>query len=197
VHLTDAYLIQVDENVFNDTSQTINDTRADKLTRVHRLGGMRDQQTVNLAAISYLDSGSGARLPRNAWKCYTLRQAQNNWGAFAARGLTGVPNAAKWRDVPLFQSALLLGTTLSEYDRANSDIKDSLSASVVEFTRERCRAWDLSDLLTEDVALFVGFAPSPGPVTLCTRTRSKGDYRRLEPSEAWTMYRIIIPLERP
>ncbi len=45
------------------------------------------------------------------------------------------------------------------------------------------------------MVLLVGFSREPGPVSLCTRSNPNRDYRRLAPDEAWTMYRIVIPVE--
>ena len=57
-----------------------------------------------------------------------------------------------------------------------------------------CRGLDLSGLLDKGTALLVAFARDPGPMSLCVR-RGGAAYRRVEPTESLTMYRILIPVE--
>lgn len=164
---------------------------------VHALGDLRDGETVNLASRLYLDENG---IPRTweEWH-HALLDWHNRWAGDFARSVPGATLRAKESAIKTvrqetYQEALLLATTLSEYDEYNSGVT-GFDQLPVMFSRQRCRSLDLSGLLTDDMVLLVGFARDPGPVSLCTRAGPDGDYKRLTPKEAWTVYRIIIPID--
>jgi len=201
VDLENCYVFQPTANRYSKTN--CNSPRSGFLPgteiMVHRLGPpntsaiLRNGETFELDSLYH--NASGDRLTWEQWH-HSLMDWQNQWGKFAKSMLAGQSG-----DKPMnvtaerYQESLLLLTALSEYDEINTGIKGGYTKEAILFSRERCRTLDLSDVLTEDVVLLVGFARDAGQVTLCTRrSGSDREYKRLIPDEAWTMYRIVIPV---
>jgi len=93
--------------------------------------------------------------------------------------------------VDRFQAALLLLTTLGEYQAEGTG-----RSRDVDFTNPFAQHLDLSRLFTEDVAVFIGFADGPGPVRLEVRPAGGSDeaWRVLPPQESRSMFRFIVPV---
>ena len=73
------------------------------------------------------------------------------------------------------EAALLLTSTFAEVEVESG-----------RFGRDLLRTYlsnqDLSDLMTKDVALFIGFSSKPGPTRLCCRPAgSRRDFRAVQP----------------
>lgn len=163
-------------------------------TYVHRIrGGIADGETIKVADRIYVDD---AGVPVSVWewsKDATLHARHTQWSKRLGPQIgLGQPRGGR-NEEPIrerYQSALLLLTTLREFDPTVLQGPFSVGTDLLE---DRCRHLDFSDVLTEHTALLIGFAEDPGPVTLCTRTGG-GKYRPVTPSRAWTMYRIVIPV---
>lgn len=89
------------------------------------------------------------------------------------------------------QNALLLLTTFAEL----RPVTDSILGSR-DLARTNLAGLDLSDLITKDTALLVGFSNAPGPARLCCRTAGQNRrFRPLTARSAMTLYRILIPMK--
>ncbi|MCP4592213.1 MAG: hypothetical protein GY842_15885 [bacterium] len=194
VDLENCFILQPTSNRY--VNGTVDVRRAGNIM-VHRLPGdgavLRDGTTIDLGSL-YQDP-SGVQLTWNVWH-RSLLDYHNAWGK-SIRGSIGVGRRGGQRidnSSESYQEALLMATTLSEYDEDRTELTD-FSQQPLVFSRSRCRDLDLSDLLSGDTVLLIGFARGPGPVSFCAR-RSDPDreYRRIEPDEAWTVYRIVIPV---
>lgn len=87
------------------------------------------------------------------------------------------------------EAALLLLTTFRELEEQRG--------SAIRLTPSYLSELDLSDQLTKDVMLFIGFSDEPGPGRLCYRaTGSSRAFRAIQPATSLTMYRVLIPVER-
>lgn len=106
------------------------------------------------------------------------------------------------------QTALLLASTIGEFDhRAHPAMNSGWGMNT--WSRDCLRRLDLRPLLvggraaTEThaaefgTAILIGFADDPGPMRLFTRNGNR-DFLVQEPDQehSWTMYRILIPVER-
>ena len=98
------------------------------------------------------------------------------------------------KNLPLerYQDALLMLTTLSEHYPPNVQ---GVFGGGHDFLARHCRQLDLSDRLTEDCVLLIGFAEAQGPVMLCTRKGSRA-FKPLAGDRAYTVYRFLIPVRR-
>ena len=201
VNLEDCFLFQPTVNRYRGTvdvsPRSGGERQARYETLVHYLGTIEDGATVPLATRLYFEP-DGTRRTWDQWHT-SLLDWQNRWGKFAKAALGGGRDDSKIRAgrQERYQEALLLLTALSEYDESATTIKSVYTDQPILFSRERCRPLDLSDILTEDMVLLVGFAKEdPGPVSLCTRRSSPNRaYKRVIPDESCTVYRIIIPVE--
>ncbi|MCK4660879.1 MAG: hypothetical protein KAV82_15270, partial [Phycisphaerae bacterium] len=160
---------------------------------VHHVGQLKDGETYKL--VSLYQDANGKWLTWNRWY-HSLLDWQNQWGKFARPLGPGFTPKGRTANVSQahYEEVLLLLTALSEYDEMNSAIRRPYDQQPLIFSRERCRPLDLSDILTRDMILLVGFARNPGPVSFCTRSNPKRAYKKLVPEEAWTVYRIVIPV---
>lgn len=155
-------------------------------------GGIKNGETIDLAQRVYFDA-NGNPIHFQEWLAkHTLYAAQSDWG----RGFSATLGLGRRRwgadfDLDEFQDALLLLTTLSEYDVTT--LKGPFGPGL-ELLADGSRFLDLSDQLTTKTVILIGFANDPGPVTLCTR-KGTGRYRPVTPAKAWTMYRIVIPVK--
>jgi hypothetical protein len=95
------------------------------------------------------------------------------------------------------QSALLLLSTIGEYDVNRDTTSRYTVTGGYTWTRDRIRQLDLRNQLRSDSVYIVGFANDPGPIRLFKRS-GKGDYRTMKPEDrdSKTMYRIRIPVKR-
>jgi hypothetical protein len=96
-------------------------------------------------------------------------------------------------DAGVSEAALFLLTTFQEQEpeAANSPAFGARTLARTYLTR-----LDLSDLLTKETMLFVGFSDTPGPARLCYRPAgTRRQYRAVRPSSCLTMYRVLIPVK--
>ena len=197
VDLEDCFLFQPSVNRYEGGLNYMS-PRSQNLTeiKVYALGALADGATVRPASL-YTDQ-FGNRLTWSDWH-RSLLDYQNAWGKRFAGDVSlkmlQEKGKVKAGELSGFQEALLMLTALSEYDETSTTLQHYSQAPIL-FSRERCRWMDLSEVLTKDMVLLVGFAKAPGPVSLCTRRAgSTRDYRRVAPEEAWTVYRVVIPVE--
>jgi len=130
------------------------------------------------------------------WSGRTLAEFQKNWGNKLRGGLS-TPFARSSdgvRNLPLenYQDALLMATTISEH--APRNLKGAWGGGH-DFLARHCRQLDLSDRLTTDYVLLIGFAEDQGPVMLCTRKGGRA-FKPLAADRAYTLYRFLIPVRR-
>jgi len=93
------------------------------------------------------------------------------------------------------QEALLLLSTLGEYNVFRSASEREYMMGLNTFAHDRLRQLDLREQFRRDCVYLIGFAAEPGPVRLATR-RGDRPFRTVTPDErkSWTMYRIRIPV---
>jgi len=197
--LYDCYLIQAEVDAFDRTGGFVcRSPRGEKpsvrkMTFVHPLGTIRAGETIRGSDRITKDSAGRPIRPRDWVDGNSMYKWHQRWGkpfeslGFAASLQTSSPQNVR-RD---FQKSLLLLTTLEEYDPTVLNVSQWNAG--LELMPDRCRELDLSDRLTRNAMILVGFANHAGPVKLFTRTGS-GDYERRIPAEAWTMYRVMIPV---
>ncbi len=94
------------------------------------------------------------------------------------------------------QNALLLLSTLGEYDPRTDQNMAGRMMGVSTWSRDRLRQLDLRDHLTRDCVYLLGFADDAGPVRMYMR-EGKRAFRELKPDayQSRTMYRIRIPAD--
>jgi hypothetical protein len=148
------------------------------------------------------------RPARDIMKANELEDAQRAWSArfqgilsSVAYGRSSQGGFAMGNE----REALLLASTLGEFD------PDTIAQTSVDWgapntwSRDRLRRLDLrlhlhagdDDPPEAGTAVLIGFAQTPGPMRLFTRTGER-DFRPLQPEadSSWTMYRIRIPMTR-
>ena len=193
VDLEMCYILHAERDAFEAPGFVCTSPRGKEspcYARAHQLrGGIRKGETVRLANRLYVDA-TGKPVSGEDWAQHSrLFAAQNDWGSrFAGLALVGGHLVGdEFALEEPFQNALLLLSTLDEYDPM------TLKGGGLAFEAERCRFLDMSDRLRKDTVVLIGFARDAGPVKLCVRRGSR-DYRPVTPSQAWTMYRVVIPL---
>jgi len=200
VDLYDCYLIQAEVDAFDKErgflcrSPRGQKPTAGRMAFVYPLGGIRDGETIRVADRITRDA-AGRPVRRRDWiEKNTMHARHEQWNSpfrsfiFAADLPTAGLDSARQN----FQKALLLLTTLAEYDPATQRVSRYWDGGL-ELLPDRCRELDLSDRLTRHAMILVGFANHGGPVKLFTRTGGR-EYERRIPAEAWTMYRVVIPV---
>ena len=137
----------------------------------------------------------------------TLAARQTDWekpfvsilsslGYLGVRGIVGTPAppASQTADqLGLEQKALLLLSTVGDYDAGRSTSALSGFGHPTVWSRDRIRHLDLRSQFQTDSVFVIGFADDPGPVRLFRRVGKR--YRPLPPDLAYSksMYRIRIP----
>lgn len=91
--------------------------------------------------------------------------------------------------------ALLLLSTLGEYDPALHRSALQWMGARQSWSRDRLRQFDMQRDLRRDTMILIGFADHPGPMKLFYRSGDR-PYRPLEPDlrKSWSMYRIKLPV---
>lgn len=145
-----------------------------------------DGSRVELASTCY-QRDAGQRLSE-VLRQRVLRRAQNAWGKELGSVLRG---SARGQE----RNALLLASTLGEYDPQQSEGVTSYYMGLQAWSRDRLGQLDLREQLQPGSVYLLGFADDPGPIRLFRRTGDR-PYRKLEPNPraSWTMYRIRIPV---
>ncbi|MCP4246781.1 MAG: hypothetical protein GY778_07005 [bacterium] len=191
--LTNCYLIQPVGNAFQGTVWIPRGSDAfEGRILVHQLGDIADGEQIAVADRVYLDREVGfGQLSIDQWRQFTLRRRHKEWGE-QVRGTLFASGAGGDLRLEQYQQALLLLSTLSEFDPGT---QKTTFGSGYDFRSRHCRQLDLSDALTTDHVLLVGFATNQGPVVPKTR-RVGGQYQELRATEAKTMYRFLIPVKR-
>ncbi|MHC4233670.1 MAG: hypothetical protein ACYSUQ_01000 [Planctomycetota bacterium] len=189
--LTDCLLIQPRGDPFDSlVDQT---PRHDKLL-VFELGEIADGEKIFLADRIYTNQRTGAPVAVERWSMQTLGEFQKNWGRNVGLGTPFGGGSEVVRNLPLerYQDALLMLTARREHFPANAQ---GYLGGQHDFSARNCSQLDLSDRLTTDYVLLIGFAEDQGPVMLCTR-KGKRAFRPLEADRAFTVYRFMIPVRR-
>ncbi len=159
------------------------------------LGGLADGERIDLFANIYNDK-TGQLLTQKERDSRSLRRTQTQWGrghAMAAETSTfGREPATRQFDLSHYENAVLLSTVVS--DISPNHFRKGTIAGFPIFSRNRCRQLDMSHLLSSKSAIFIGFSKDPGPVRLSARTGSD-TYEAITPDKAWTVYRIVVPVE--
>jgi len=124
----------------------------------------------------------------------TLADLQTRWaekfGVRLERGY-GLEEKPPKVTADISEAALLLLTSFQEFKPAINPQWGSSSLA-----RTGLSGLDLSNLITKDTALLVGFSDSAGPARLCYRPAgSRRSFRAIRPSASLTMYRVLIPIK--
>lgn len=168
---------------------------------VYDLGTVQDGQRIAqlgtyLRELKQEKEGATGPAPEEPEREPTLKDLQKQWGQDLRPSLMPGFGGPREREIDPenYDKALLLLTTLKEYEPANagSGIGD------LDLLATHCRELDRSDTLSPEVVMLVGFADRASPVRLAARTSKKkpGQFRTLDPGEARTMYRVLIPVRR-
>ncbi|GJM25957.1 MAG: hypothetical protein DHS20C16_23720 [Phycisphaerae bacterium] len=159
------------------------------------LGKLADGERLNLFSHIYKND-FGELLSQEKRKGRSLQSTQTRWGRLPAASVEtnrfGQESAKQRFDLNRYENAVLLSTVVSDID-PTSFRKGSISGYPI-FSRNRCRQLDMSHLLSSRSAIFIGFAKDAGPIRLATRSGS-GSYETIEPKRAWTVFRIVVPVE--
>ena len=137
----------------------------------------------------------------------TLAARQTDWetpfvsilsslGYMGVRGIVGTPAPPASQTADQLgheQKALLLLSTIGDYDASSSTSALSGFGHPTIWARDRLRHLDLRSQFQTDSVYVIGFADDPGPVRLFRRVGKR--YRPLKPDLAYSksMYRIRIP----
>lgn len=198
VELKGCYLLHSLEDLFS-TERFIPQDRSDRIY-AYPIGDIpADAARVPLYNRCYGPAGGEEKIFEFMGE-HTLGKIQDNrWrnsfhGLLSAYGLGGTDEQA--RVTPgKEQEALLLLSTIGEFDVLRASQGSKYDFRPRTFSRDRLRQLDLRERLRRDSVYLIGFAEGPGPVRLATR---KGDreYRIVtpDPNHSWTMYRIRIPV---
>ena len=121
-----------------------------------------------------------------------MSTARNQQAGYVSPTLTSWVDVSPDTDFPIQNLPLLLLTTWTEYDPT----LDAVPLQAYELVAGHLRRLDLSENLTSNRALLVGFTREPGPARLCVRPggKKRRDFEPIEPSEARTMFRISLPV---
>jgi hypothetical protein len=198
VDLYGCYLLQAEADAFDRASgyQCRSPRGYGQLSAafVHPLGDIRAGETIRVRDRFTRDRAGNAKPVRTWAKDNAMHNYHKTWGR-PFESLTGFGNLQTGSQQSVqqdFEEPLLLLTTLDEFHPSTLNVT-AWGGAGLELLPDRCRELDLSDRLTRHAMILVGFADDAGPVKLCTRT-GNGEYERLIPDEAWTMYRVIIPV---
>lgn len=128
----------------------------------------------------------------------TLAEAQQKWGSTFRSILTSRGFDSWGGDAARLgqgKNALLLLTTLGEYDPKREGGLAQVLLGATTWSRDRCRRLDLHEQFRRDSVILLGFTDDPGPLRLFSRTGER-PYRVLTPDSdhSWTLYRIRIPV---
>ncbi|NOX57243.1 MAG: hypothetical protein GXP29_00095 [Planctomycetes bacterium] len=198
VDLNKCYLIfaprdlYAPEDFFNPTQQRAS---IDEL-RAIPLGTIADGQRIDLYARLYQDK-IGTPLTQQNRAARSLKSTQTRWGrhlaSAAERENFGRETVRERFDLNWYENAVLLSTVLADINP--EAFRSSVMGGYPLFSRERTRQLDMSHLLTSRSAILVGFSDEVGPVRLSTRSGSNRPYETIMPKKAWTVYRIVLPVE--
>jgi len=157
-------------------------------------------EKVTLAPRIYQDQTTGAPLPFAEWSATrTLKAAQSGWTRSYRSTLSQVTDrkAPKF-NLSQYQDAVLLLSTLTDYNPPAASTSAMMIGEWIP-SLARARQLDLSGCVDERHCVLIGFAQNdPGPVRLCYRGGGSSDedeFDPIEPRQAWTVYRIVIPIE--
>jgi hypothetical protein len=127
-----------------------------------------------------------------------LADAQAEWESpfrtlFGALGMDG---GASRLSLGNEEMALLLLSTVGEYDPMARSSTAAQYLGVRTWSRDRLRQLDLREQLQRDTAWLVGFTDDPGPVRLFRR-QGERPFAPMEPEsgKSWTMYRVRFPVK--
>ncbi|MBN1342729.1 MAG: hypothetical protein JXQ73_08625 [Phycisphaerae bacterium] len=169
--------------------------------RAGQIYAFQIKQTLTDSKEPYLIGGNEIQ-PESQWR--TLRDEQVNWAGSIGRLLPGGwAGGGRSRDeekpkfeMGQFHSALMLLTTLDEYDETG----DNRGRGKIEVERSHGMHLDRCHLLTSDTAVIIGFADTPGPARLEVRPGGdeNTDWNPVEPDgrNSHTMFRFIVPVRR-
>jgi len=189
-----AFLVYAAQDIFVENSTLEVPGRADKVY-MFPLGPLAVGQSIKPADKMYLDE-VGGDLDFEQWSKNSLLAAVDSW----SKDLNGFylgdlsRRSSTWRGLERHELALLLLSMFGEYQPKEDERGWGMGRPESLFDAGSCRHLDMSGLVDTRTALFIGLARDQGPVTLCSRGNGDEEYRRVAPSEALTMYRVLIPL---
>ncbi len=164
-------------------------------TYVIPIGRITEGETVMPAQTAYVDK-SGVELAYKDWSRKLnlddiLQRLSKQWG-LAGGALTGLPEG--WRQISRLEAAMFLATMFEEYypEQRTSGMGQF---SEMLFSLAHCRQLEIGGLVDRNNALLIAVTDAPGPAPLCVG--SGDDFERVEPTDAYTMYRIRIPVVPP
>ncbi|NOT02951.1 MAG: hypothetical protein HOP29_20325 [Phycisphaerales bacterium] len=192
--IDDAYLLYAAGDLFPMAHNSMTDpNRADKVY-IFSLGAVANGQTVQPGRTLYTD-GRGEELEFDQWKDSDLERSLGEWiNRLTSMGLgklTGSshPGAAMDRH----ELAAMLLSLSGDY---NPPVNESglRNFATPLLSQGSARHLDMSNLVDTRTALFIGFTKDAGPASLCVRDDGDEVYRRVAPSSAITIYRVLIPI---
>ncbi len=196
VDLNGCYLLIAQSDVYTpQTFMTIAAQRANAgQIRAYPIGEIKDSERINLFDRVFL-SALGNLMTAEEHATCGFDNVERDWGQpFMPSTLNPFSSLDERLPYELehYEKAVLLLTVASDVDPSLFKVPDYMERPV--FSRERCRQLDLSQQLTRDSAVFVGFSRTAGPARLCVG--SGGKYAPVEPQWAATVYRFVIPVRR-
>lgn len=194
IDLDAAFLIYAAGDVFPVAHASMTDAnRADKMY-IFALGAVAKGQTVHPGRMLYRN-GRGDELAFDQWRESDLERSLGEWvNRLTGLGLgslagTPAPGALMERH----ELAALLLTLAGDFQPPVSE-SGFRSFGAPSLSQGSARHLDVANLVDTRTALFIGFTNDPGPVALCVRDAGDEAYRRVAPTSARTMYRVLIPL---
>lgn len=156
-----------------------------------------DGKPVDLAGRCY--PASAEELKASSLGTFTLAETQKYWGGelrSLAESFRFQTSKAAQLALGQEQNALLLLSTVGEYDAEQDATATSHMFGREAWSRDRARQLDMRRDLRRDTAILIGFADDPGPIRLFHRSGDRR-YQVLEPEveKSWTMYRVRLPVE--
>jgi hypothetical protein len=159
------------------------------------LGRLAEGERLDLYPRIY-ENEFGELLSQKKREGRSLLRTQAQWGRYRAiaaqNNAFGQESANQRFDLNQYENAVLLSTVVSDIDPLSYK-KGPMSGYPV-FSRNRCRQLDMSHLLSSRSAIFIGFTKDPGPIRLAARSGSNS-YEPVTPSKAWTVFRMVVPIE--
>lgn len=194
VDVDHGYLVYGTKGIFQGGGwEDIGSSRPDD-TYVIPLGPIADGETIMPGQTAYLDK-NGVQLAFGDWSDKwglddVLEKLSKQW-SFTGGTISGMPSG--WSSVSRLETSLFVASFMEEYyPKLNTNNYGQFNQ--ILFSLAHCRQMEIGGLVDRENALLILVTSSPGPSPLCVK--SGDEYERMEPTEAYTMYRFRIPVNR-
>jgi hypothetical protein len=198
IHLRQCFVVQPVPDLIRADRAAMLKSHWDQNVYVYPIGDLPGGRETKFAVNLY-QGKDGTEMPFDTWKDkLSLEQAQRGWSKDPLSALMRSLSSSKAPDFGLssYQDTTMLLTTVGFFEPQVNQGNAWMGASEASISRARARQLDLSDWIDDRHVLLVGFADEPGPVRLCYGT-GDGRYEPILPSQAWTVYRVLLPIEAP